>query len=94
MASVAHFAVDWEVQQAYAAFSKEGSKNFTDVNDAIFKHYNINEETYAYHQIFWSATAKEGELPTEKVTHLMDMAAKWLKEHDSRAKAINIIVKE
>ena len=45
-----------------------------------------------YHQIFWSAMAKEGESPTEKVTHLKDMAAKWLKEHDSRAKVNDIIV--
>ena len=43
MAGVAHSAVDWEVQQAYAALSREDSKNFTDVNEAIFKHYNINE---------------------------------------------------
>ena len=35
-----------KAQQAYAALSSEGSKNFTKVKEAIFKHYDINEEMY------------------------------------------------
>ena len=79
-----------KAQQAYAALSSEDSKNFTKVKEAIFKRYDINEETYR--QRFRSAKAKEGESPTEIVTHLTDMAAKWLKEHDTRAKVIDMIV--
>ena len=59
---------------------------------ATFKRYNINEETY--HQRLWSAKAKEGESPTKIVTRLTDMAAKWLKEHDTRAKVIDMVVME
>ena len=35
-----------KAQQAYAAFSSEDSKNFVKVKEAIFKCYDINEETY------------------------------------------------
>ena len=70
-----------KAQQAYAALSSEDSKNFVKVKEAIFKHYDINEETYC--QRFRSAKAKEGESPSEVVTRLSDMAAKWLKEHDT-----------
>ena len=52
-----------KAQQAYAALSSEDSKNFTKVKEAIFKCYDINEETYR--QRFRSAKAKEGESPTE-----------------------------
>ena len=79
-----------KAQQVYAALSSEDSKNFTKVKEAIFKRYDINKETYR--QRFWSAKAKEGESPTEIVTHLTDMAAKWLKEHDTRAKVIDMVV--
>ena len=81
-----------KAQQAYAALSSEDSKNFTKVKEAIFKRYDINEETYR--QRFWSAKAKEGESPTEIVTRLTDMAAKWLKEHNTRAKVIDMVVME
>ena len=47
-----------------------------------------------YHQRFWSAKVKEGESPTEILAHLMDMATKWLKEYDTRAEVIDMIVKE
>ena len=35
-----------KAQQAYAALSSEDSKNFTKVKEAMFKRYDINEETY------------------------------------------------
>ena len=63
-----------KTQQAYAALSSEDSKNFVKVKEAIFKHYDINKETY--HQRFQSAKAMEGESPSEVVTHLSDMVAK------------------
>ena len=37
---------------------------------------------------------KEGESPTEIVTCLKDMAAKWLKEHNNREVVIDMIVVE
>ena len=58
----------------------------------MFKHYNINEEMYC--QRFQSAKVKEGESPTKIVTRLTDMAAKWLKEYDTRAKVIDMVVME
>ena len=79
-------------QQAYAALNSEDSKNFTKVKEAIFKHYDVNEEKYR--QRFRSAKAKEGGSPTEIVTRLMDMAAKWLKEHGTRVKVIDMVVME
>ena len=81
-----------KAQQAYAALSSEDSKDITKVKEAIFKRYNINEETYR--QRFRSAKAKEGESPTEMVTRLTDMAIKWLKEHDTQEKVIDMIVME
>ena len=81
-----------KAQQAYAALSSKDSKNFTKVKEAILKRYDINEETYR--QTFWSAKAKEGESPTEMATCLTDMAIKWLKEHDTRERVIDIIVME
>ena len=33
-----------KVQQAYAALSSKNSKIFTKVKEAIFKHYDINEQ--------------------------------------------------
>ena len=79
-----------KVQQAYAALSSEDLKNFVKVREAIFKCYDINEETYR--QKFWSAKVREGESPSEVVTRLSDMAAKWLKEHDTRERVIDMIV--
>ena len=35
-----------KAQQAYAALSSKDSKSFTKVKEAIFKHYDNNEETY------------------------------------------------
>ena len=70
-----------KAQQSYAALSSEDSKNFVKVKEAIFKRYDINEEAYC--QRFRSAKAKERESSSEVVTHLSDMAAKWLKEHDT-----------
>ena len=81
-----------KAQQAYAALSSEDSKNFTKVKEAIFKYYDINEETYR--QRFRSSKVKEGESPTEIVTRLTDMAVRWLKEHDTRAKVIDMVVME
>ena len=71
-----------KAQQAYAALSSEDSKNFTKVKEAIFKCCDINEETYW--QRFRSAKVMEGESLTEMVTHLTDMAVKWLKEHNTQ----------
>ena len=81
-----------KAQQAYAALSSEDSKTFTKVKEAIFKHYDINKETYR--QRFRSTKAKEGESPTEMIIRLTDMAVKWLKEHDTREKVTDIIVME
>ena len=66
-------------------------RTFTKTKEAIFKHYNINEETYC--QRFWLAKVKERELPTKIVTRIIVMAAKWL-EHDTRAKMIDVVVME
>ena len=81
-----------KAQQAYAALSSEVSKDFTKVKEAIFKWYDINDETYR--QRFRAAKEKEGESPTEIVTRLTDMAAKWLKKCKTRAKVIDMIVME
>ena len=89
---VAHPQLTGKVQQAYATLSSEDSKNFTKVKEAILKHYNINEETC--HLRFWSAKAKERESLTEMAPCLMDVTVKWLKEHDTREKVIDIIVME
>ena len=62
------------------------------MKEAIFKRYDINEETYR--QRFRTAKVKEGESPSEVVTRLKDMAAKWLKEHDTREKVIDVLVLE
>ena len=58
-------------------FAAKTPRICTKAKKAIFKHYNINEETYRHK--FWSAKAKERESPTEIVTHLTDMAASGLK---------------
>ena len=81
-----------KAQQAYAALSSEDSKEFIKVKEAIFKRYDINEETYR--QRFRTAKVKEGESLSEVVTRLKDMAAKWLKEHDTREKVIDVLVLE
>ena len=46
-----------KVQRAFAALSSKGSKDFIKVREAIFKRYDINEETY--HQRFQAAKAKQ-----------------------------------
>ena len=47
-----------------------------------------------HRQRFRAAKAKELESPTEIVTRLMDMAAKWLEECETRTKVIDMIVME
>ena len=37
-----------KAQQAYAALGSEDSKDFIKVKEAIFKCYDINEETYRH----------------------------------------------
>ena len=78
-----------KMQKAYAAPSSEHSKNFTKVKETIFKRYDINEEMY--HQ-----RLGEGERVSYQDSNpFNDMAAKWLKEHDTRVKMIkNMIVME
>ena len=78
-----------KAQQAYAALGNKNLRDFTKVEEAIFKRYDINEETY--HQRFRAVKAKETESPTKMVTRLTDMAAKWLKECETRAKVIDMI---
>ena len=63
MAHVACATVDWEGAAGlpYAALSSKDSRNFTEISEAIFKHYNINEETY--HQRCQLRQRRESLLP-------------------------------
>ena len=91
MASVAYSIVDWKGTVGLSALSSKDTLDFGKVKEAIFKCYDIKE---TYRQSFWSAKLKEGESLSEVVNHLSDMAAKWLKEHDTRERVIDMIVKE
>ena len=84
-------AVDWVVklapqltgraQQAYAAMSTENVGDYSKVNEAILRRYDICEETY--HQRFRAAHRKEGEAYIELATHLTDLFKKWTVKCDS-----------
>ena len=78
--------------QAFAALSKDDSKDYEKVKEAIFRRYNINEETYR--QRFRSVKWKENETPMEMVTRIKDLAEKWLKDSDTRDKVVDVVVKE
>ena len=92
MASVVYSIVYWKGTVGLSALSSKDSLNFGKVKEAIFKCYDINEETYR--QSFWSAKLKEGKSLSEVVNRLSYMAAKWHKEHDTRERVIDMIVKE
>ena len=49
---------------------------------------------HTYYQKIQAVKAKEGELPNEIVMCLTDITAKWLKEYETRAKVIDMIVME
>ena len=78
--------------QAYAAMSNEEAKDYGVVKEAIFRRYDINEETYQrrLRTVSW----KKNESPMEMLTRITDLTEKWLKSRDTREKVIDTIVKE
>ena len=78
--------------QAYAAMGNEDAKKYEQVKEAIFRRYDINEETYR--RRFRSATWRTNEAPVEMLTRITDLAGKWLKSSDTREKVMDSIVKE
>ena len=78
--------------QAYAALSNDDSKEYEKVKEAIFRRYNINEETYR--QRFRAVKWKMNETPMEMVTRIKDLAEKWLKTTTTKEEVIDAVVKE
>ena len=77
---------------AYAAMGNEDAKKYEQVKEAIFRRYDINEETYR--RRFRSATWRTNEAPVEMLTRITDLAGKWLKSSETREKVIDSIVRE
>ena len=50
-------------------------RGITGLWEAVFRHYDINEETYR--QRFRSVMFKDNETPVELVTCIRDLAEKW-----------------
>ena len=65
-----------KAQQAYAAMKPEDAGKYPEVNAAVLRRYDINEETYW--QRFRSSRHQEGESYSEVVTRLGDLVKKWL----------------
>lgn len=78
--------------QAYAAMENDEAKDYRQVKAAMFRRYDINDETYR--QRFRSIEWKDGEAPLEMLTRLTDLAEKWLKVKDTRQKVIDNVVQE
>ena len=74
--------------QAYAALSNDDSKVYEKVKEAIFRRYDINEETYR--QRFRAVKWKMNETPTR----IKDLAEKWLKTTTTKEEVIDAVVKE
>ena len=81
-----------KAQQAYAALDLEDAKSYAAVKAAVLRRYNINEETYR--KRFRGLTLKMGETPVEMMTHLNDLAIKWLKDDMSAVEIRDAVVKE
>ena len=79
-------------QQAYAAMSSADAGAYQKVKKAIFRRYDINEETYR--QRFRTARLKEGEAYTELATRLEDLAKKWTADCDTVHAVIEKVVVE
>ena len=78
--------------QVFATMGNKDSKDYEKVKEAIFRRYDINDETYR--QRFRTVNLKENETPLEMVTTLQDLADKWLQKNDSKEKVIDAIVRE
>lgn len=74
-----------KAQQAYAALGPEDALDFNEVKAAIFRRYNISEETYR--QIFRGAKNRA------MAARLQDLVDKWMTDCDT-AKAVMEIVTE
>ena len=81
-----------KAQQVYASLSPDEAKSYSVVKAAILHRYNINEETYR--KRFQGLTINPGEMPRELLTHLTDLANKWLKDCSSVDEVRDAIVKE
>ena len=78
--------------EAYAALSNTAAADYKEVKRAIFRRYDIGEETYR--QRFRSTTKKEGESYTELATRLSTLANTWLTGCDSASAVIEKLVVE
>ena len=78
--------------QAYAAMSNDEAKDYQQVKEAIFRRYDINEETYRrrLRSVVW----KTNESPMEMLTRIIDLTGKWLKSSDTREKVLDTIIQE
>ena len=65
-------------QQTYAAMSAESARVYDELKAAILRRYNVTGD--AYRQRFQTATLNAGEAPRELVTHLGDLAERWMKD--------------
>ena len=79
-------------QQAYAALNEEDARSYAKIKAAILRRYNITEETYR--QQFRRLKLKQGETPIELVTHLRDLAGKWLRDDMTAAELRDAIIAE
>jgi len=81
-----------KARQAYAAMSDEDAKDYELVKAAIFRRYDINEETYR--RRFREVKPKEKETPVELVIRVRDLAEKWLQGSRDRRAVVDELVKE
>ena len=77
-------------QQAYAALNQEDARSYAKIKAAILRRYNITDETYR--QQFRRLKLKQGETPIELVTHLRDLARKWLRDNMTTAELRDTII--
>ena len=77
---------------AYAAMSDQDARHYDRFKAAIFRRYDINEETYR--QRFREVKPKENETPVELVIRVRDLAEKWLKGCADRAAVVDELVME
>ena len=81
-----------KAQQAYAALSVDDAGDFEKLKNAILRRYDITEESYR--QRFRSTKRMGDESYRETVARLNDLAMKWLKTKETRAKVVDQIVLE
>uniref|UniRef100_A0A1X7VUY5 CCHC-type domain-containing protein n=1 Tax=Amphimedon queenslandica TaxID=400682 RepID=A0A1X7VUY5_AMPQE len=77
--------------KAHVAMANADAKDYMKVNKAIFRHYDINEETY---KRFCSANIKRTEAPFEMLTQITDLADKWLVSCTTREEVIDCVILE